>query len=156
MRKFVKRVVADAKRTKPLKILLLTVASILFVYFVTTSINAISYAIPADCENASIGLKSICSADESYSSKLNLEVENRLAGVNGFKIVVYGMKDYKSVLLFKTLMPQETDILEISYDKEVLGDISKVEIEPLLNFNRNVYYCGITSGITYKHPVGNC
>jgi hypothetical protein len=59
-------------------------------------------------------------------------------------------------VIFRTLGSLAEATLSAPYDKDVYGDIRKIEVEPILNLNQNIVYCGSSHGVTYEQQVNPC
>ena len=44
----------------------------------------------------------------------------------------------------------------VQYDKQTMGNIESVEIEPLLNINKEIRYCNLLHKGIYTAPVSEC
>ncbi len=139
----------------------LVILLVVFVYVVTTAINAVSADDPPECSDALIIVKDACfntqkSAFDNFQTTVRLSLQNREKDINGFSIKIFGERGVHPVVIFRTLGSLAEATLSAPYDKAVYGEIRKIEIDPIINLNQNIVYCASSHGSSYEEEVLPC
>ncbi len=134
---------------------------ILIVYSVTSTINLVADNDPAVCNDTSFTIKNVCFNDErtslnNFHTSINIDVQNSETEINGFTVLIYGEKNTQSSVIFKTVPSMEQKQISVDYEKDIAGDIEKIEIKPMLNINQDIYHCTLRHGVVYDGEIPVC
>lgn len=134
---------------------------IIFVYGTTTAINAVMLIDPDVCNETYFEVTQVCWDDSrtaltSFQETVNLKVINDKNQLSGFTVRVFGTKNSVPQVIFRTVASGEEALLKVQYDRELVGDIRSIEIEPMLLIDRQVQYCSLRHGIIYDGDIQKC
>jgi len=133
---------------------------IILVYGATSALTHETPA-PFECNETYFSLTNVCidnekSAYNGFMSAVKAEVENGDQTVNGFRVRLWGTKGIEPVIVFKTVQSQATGMITAPFKEQVLGKVTRVEIEPILNINHEIKYCGLRHGNVYEGKIQDC
>ena len=142
---------------KNLTAISIVVTLILLLY----SVTSLEVNRDSECDDALVEIDNVCydknrDAFHNFHPTVDIKVKNQHADVNGFKIRIYGEFGMEPAVMFRTIRKSEIATIAVAYDKQVMGNIERVEIEPLLNINQEIKYCNLKHGSVYVVPVSEC
>lgn len=135
--------------------------SMVTVYSVTSTLNIIAEDDPKECNATYFSLENICFNSEkqvfnNFQTTINFEITDVKTNINGFKIKLFGSKGVSPAVIFRTVKTGESVKLTPAFDKELYGDIKKIEVTPILNINHNILYCSMRHGIIIDKGIEAC
>ena len=147
--------------SKQLIVVGMVLVLMLVVYSVTSTINIVAENDPEVCSETSFSIENICFSNDrtsfnNFHNTVKIQIQNKETDINGFTVKIFGQKNIESAVLFKTVQSHEQKLISVAYEKEIAGEIRKVEIKPMLNLNQNIYYCSLQHGTIYDGEIPLC
>jgi len=128
---------------------------IIFVYGTTSALNIVMEDDPNECNSTYFSVTDVC-MEPTGDNTLQIDINEAQTNINGFKIKVFGENGVEPLVVFKTIAQGESGFIKPYYNKEIYGKISRIELQPLLNINQQIYYCSLRHGIVYEGDISTC
>jgi hypothetical protein len=148
------------KLNKNLIAITLVFMLIIVIYSATSTINMVAKD-PIECEETFFSTKDVCYnpnriAFNNYQTSIDVKIENANTNINGLKVRIFGEQGIKSLVFFKTIKKDGEATISIPYEKEIYGEVQKIELKPILNLNQEIIYCNLNNGNIIEQEISEC
>jgi len=150
-----------SRRDRSMLALTLVLAAAVLVYGGTFALTSAANPEPDECNLTALTIEDICYNPEKQAffgnqPTVDVTIGNQKTDINGFRINLFGAIKVEPVIMFRTVEKGAVQVISAPYDHDIMGKLTRIEVEPILNLNRQVHYCNIRHGAVFEGEIKIC